>query len=224
MYAPPDAPTANAELWAHIRHALPFEAPEELTVSGDRWQDWEHPELLFSQACGLPVADRLRGKVHLVASPDFGLAGCKPGYYHSTVVTRAGESPAEGMALAYNSAESQSGWGAAQGLGFVPALASGAHVASMAAVAAGRADVALIDTHTLRLHGLPEGLATHGTTPPTPAPPFITAYPDFVEPLRQALAKAIRQASAARALGLEGIMPLPLALYEALPVPPPPAP
>ncbi|MEM1038235.1 MAG: hypothetical protein AAGI12_02050 [Pseudomonadota bacterium] len=223
MYAPPSAPGANAALWDAMRAAYSGEAPETLTDKRGLWGQWEHPEVLFSQTCGLPFRTRLKGKVHLVASPDYGLPDCPPGYYNSTIVTRQGEKPSAGMALAFNSAGSQSGWATAHGMGFRPATETGSHAASMAAISHCQADVALVDSHTLALHGLPEGLAAHGTTESTPAPPFITAFPERAEPLRMALRAAIAHApEAAAAIGLKGVVEIDAAAYLAVPNPPAP--
>ncbi|MEM6897007.1 MAG: hypothetical protein AAF576_06475 [Pseudomonadota bacterium] len=220
MYDSPQLRTANDAFWMALANALPFDAPLNLTRDRDLWEMWESLDLLFSQTCGLPYRARLSQRVHLVATPDYGLPGCPPGYYHSTLVTQAGKTPKAGLALAYNDALSQSGWGAAQGYGFVPTVETGAHMASLDAVATGKAEVAVIDSHTLRLLGLPPGLITHGTTAPTPGLPFITARQDWVAPLREAL-HALPPATYS-ALGIKSFVEIDAPTYLAVPIPPAP--
>ncbi|MEM8593099.1 MAG: PhnD/SsuA/transferrin family substrate-binding protein [Pseudomonadota bacterium] len=191
MYDPAHLGWANDAFWQAIRSELPFETPENLTRSVDLWALWHDPGLLFGQTCGLPFAKYLSTEVHYVATPDYGLPGCPLGHYYSAVVARIGDAPRPGARLAFNDRLSQSGWAAAQGLGFDPEIETGSHAASLAAVQAGTADVALIDAHTLRLIGLPVGLRSWQTTKPTPAPPFITARQDWIAPLREALQLAL---------------------------------
>ncbi|MEM6277183.1 MAG: hypothetical protein AAF714_09540, partial [Pseudomonadota bacterium] len=187
MYDQPPLQAANDALWSEVRSALAFPAPEHLTRSDDLMEMWTSPELVLGHTCGLIMARPLRGRVHYVATPDFGIDDCHPGYYNSSLVHRAGEKPAPGARLAWNDDDSQSGWGAAQGFGFTPTVRTGAHASSLAAVLDGAADVAFIDTHTLTILGVPEGLAFAERTKPTPAPPLITAREEWVEPLRSAL-------------------------------------
>ena len=221
MYDPPHLRAANNDFWAAIRAALPFDAPAKLTRDTDLWELWESPDMLFSQTCGLPYRTRLHGNAHIVATPDYGLHGCPPGHYHSTIVTRAGDTPRAGYRLAYNDAMSQSGWAAAQGYGFTSHLETGAHAASLKAISEGKADVALIDSQTLEIIGLPGGLATHGTTNPTPGLVYITARAEWVAPLRTALQSALTELNSdiRHALGIKGIALLDAAAYLAVPNP-----
>ncbi|MEO0678088.1 MAG: PhnD/SsuA/transferrin family substrate-binding protein [Pseudomonadota bacterium] len=222
MYDQPPLQAANDALWAAIRDALPFEAPEALTRHDDLMAIWTDPELLLAHTCGLVMARPLRGRVHYVATPDFGIPGCPPGHYASAMVHRTGEAPAPGARLAFNDPDSQSGWAAAQGHGFTPAVETGAHAVSLAAVAEGRADVAFVDRHTLRIIGLPGGLAVGATTKPTPGTPLITARAEWVAPLRAALPVAFAALPEAHraTLGLTGFEVLDIAQYHAVPQPP----
>ena len=224
MYDPPHLRAANDEFWAAIRAALPFDAPEALTRDANPLDLWESPDLLFSQTCGLPFRARLHDRTHIVATPDYGLPGCPEGHYHSTIVTRTGDLPKAGHRLAYNDAMSQSGWAAAQGLGFTAHLETGAHAASLKAVSEGKADVALVDSQTLKILGLPSGLATHGTTNPTPGLVYITARAEWVAPLRAAIQDALDEVSpdTRRAIGIQGVTLLDAAAYLAIPNPPAP--
>jgi len=87
MYDRPETMAANDRLWALVRDGLRargIAAPEALTRgAGAYWQAWEDPALVLSQTCGFPYRAKLHGKVTLVASPDYGLQGCPPGYYCS---------------------------------------------------------------------------------------------------------------------------------------------
>ncbi|MCH2075587.1 MAG: hypothetical protein MK180_01715 [Rhodobacteraceae bacterium] len=224
MYDQPQLQAANDALWQAIRAALPFEAPEALTRGDDLMALWTDPELLLGHTCGLIMVRPLHARVHYVASPDFGIEGCPAGYYSSALVHRTGEAPTEGARLAYNEPNSQSGFGAAQGFGFVPTLETGAHALSLEAVAQGQADVALIDRHTLRIVGVPEGLSVGGKTPPTPGTPFVTAREEWVAPLRAALPLAFEalEETHRNALGLTGVYVLDVADYHAVPQPPTP--
>ncbi|MEM1372922.1 MAG: PhnD/SsuA/transferrin family substrate-binding protein [Pseudomonadota bacterium] len=224
MYDQPALQPANDALWSLVRDALPFSAPEHLTRSDDLMALWTAPDLLLGHTCGLVLARPLRGRVQYVATPDFGIEGCPPGHYRSALVHREGEAPAAGARLAWNDDQSQSGWGAAQGYGFVPAVRTGAHAQSLAAVESGDADVALIDTHTLTILGLPEGLSVAALTSPTPAPPLITARAEWVAPLREALVSAFAALpdDVRTTLRLTGFPVLDVAQYYAVPQPPAP--
>ncbi|MEO0484630.1 MAG: PhnD/SsuA/transferrin family substrate-binding protein [Pseudomonadota bacterium] len=219
MYDPPHLRAVNDAFWTAIRAALPFEAPQTLTRSDDIWALWTDAALLLSQTCSLPYRARLRGRVHLVGTPDYGLPGCPPGHYNSTIVTRADTQDIAGARLAFNDGLSQSGWGNAQGLGAVAALETGSHAASLQAVVRGDADVAVIDSHTLRILGLPPELRARGLTQHTPATPYITSRAEWVAPLRAALAAALDTLVPAEraALGIRQIVDIPDAEYGALP-------
>lgn len=224
MYDQPSLQPANDALWAQILAALPFSAPGHLTRADDLMALWTSENLLIGHTCGLVLARPLRDRVHYVATPDFGIAGCPPGYYRSSLVHRVGETPAPGARLAWNDDDSQSGWGAAQGYGFAPTLRTGAHASSLAAVKNGKADVALIDTHTLTILGVPKGLVVAELTSPTPAPPLITAREAWVAPLREALTRAFEwlPEEARKKLRLTGFPVLEVAQYYAVPQPPAP--
>lgn len=243
MYDRPEVQAANDRLWAGIRdrlRAAGLAAPEALLRG--RWPLWDHwtaPDLVLSQTCGLPYRSRLHGRVTLVASPDYGLTGCAPGFYRSVLVARADDARGEpaafaGAPLAYNDALSQSGWGAIwehardHGIALVPALETGSHRASALAVAEGRADWAALDAQTWamirRWDDWSATLKVIGHTRPTPALPFITAAGRDPAPLRDALAAAIAAMPAddRDLLGLRGIAVIPAESYLAVPIPPEP--
>ncbi len=244
MYDRTEAHAANDRLWAGIRDRLRAQgeaAPDALTREGALWDHWSAPGLVLSQTCGLPYRAHLHGKVTLVASPDYGLDGCAPGFYRSVLIARAGDTrgaPPEfgGAPLAYNDALSQSGWGAVwehardHAIALNPALETGGHRASAQAVAEGRADWAALDAQTwamiARWDGFSAGLKVIGHTRPTPALPFITAPGRNPAPLRDALAAAIAaMPDGDRAvLGLRGIAVIAPGAYCAVPIPPAPLP
>jgi ABC-type phosphate/phosphonate transport system substrate-binding protein len=243
MYDRVEAQAANDRLWAGIRDRLRdagIAAPESLDRgAAPLWDHWTDPGLVLSQTCGLPFRARLHGQVTLVASPDYGLEGCPPGFYRSVLVARADDTrkaPQDfaGAALAFNDPLSQSGWGAVwefardRGIILRPTLETGSHRASALAVAEGRADWASLDAQTWamirRWDGWAEGLQVVGHTRPTPALPFITALGRDPVPLRDALGAAVAAMSAAdrAVLALKGIAVIPASAYLAVPVPPAP--
>ncbi len=242
MYDWPEVRPANDRFWASIAdhaRAAGLRLPERLTRDGDLWAQWEAPDLILSQTCGLPYRARLVGKVRILGSPDYGLEGCPPGFYASKIVVRARDratAPTEwhGKRLAYNERRSQSGWAsilnhAAQlGVGFKSEVASGSHRQSARMVAQGEADITAIDAQSWRLvqaHDPWAGdLQVIGQTEPTPATPFITAGhrdAETVRVLRHALRQAVAEVSAQdRAqLHLRDVVDVDEALYLAVPTP-----
>lgn len=207
--------------------------PEDIAAP---WTDhWLSPDLVLSQTCGLPFRAALKGKVRYVGTLDFGLDG-KPGDYHSRLIARPdfdGQTPCR---LAYNAADSQSGWAARFDTGpDTPHLSvsdiveTGSHAASLAAVAEGRADAAYIDAVTWRILKRVEPNAKRvravGRTSPAPGLPLITAKHIDPEPLRLTLRDAIAEHAFADPTlvgGLRGFVVIPEAAYYALPVPPAP--
>ena len=205
-------------LWRLARARLGY-GPEALswTASGDM--------PLLTQTCA-PVWDRrYRGRLHPLGALDFGVA--PRGLYASVLVTRIEEGRTLDTCaprVAVNDFESQSGWGALRGLPIREVAETGGHAASMACVASGGADLAAIDAVTWRLAPHPR-LAVRATTPPTPAPPLLTAFPDRAQALRDALAHAVRALPLAhrRRTGLRAFVPLTDAHYDGLaPLPPRP--
>ena len=242
MYDRPETMGANDRLWTLMRDAsrdMGQDAPDEL-VRGDMafMPSWLSPNLVFAQTCSLPYRAKLADKVALIATPDYGLEGCPAGHYRSVYVARKEDGfthvdQVAGLDFAYNEALSHSGWAApyadhlARGLPLRPTLRTGAHHASALAVVNGRADYAALDALTWELiqehDTFADQLCVIGTTPPSPALPYITAQDPA--PLRAALAQAITALpSADRAtLHLRGITHIPASAYLSLPIPPAPA-
>lgn len=236
MYDRPETAHLTDTFWQglrdHLRHqGIP--SPDTLTRDPDLWAIWTSPHLLLGQTCSLPFRARLHPHLTLLGNPDLGLPETPPGQYHSVIVTRRGaaDDPAARRRLAFNDPLSQSGWAAPVawaahlGLAFTDLLETGAHRDSAAAVADGRADIAAIDAHSWRLllahdTAITDRLQVIARTDPTPALPYVTAFPELAGPLRAALAAAI--AGHGAPLGLQGLVQLPLSAHLCLPLPPDP--
>ena len=236
MYDRPETQEANDRLWAGVRDRLGF-GPERHTRDDDLWPQWEHPELVLSQACGLTLPLGLAEKVSLVAAPVNDLPDCPEGCYYSVVVCRRDDPRREfaafdGAAFAYNSRDSQSGYGialshaAANGIRLLPGPATGAHRVSAQVVADGGADLAVIDAVTWemirRWDPAAEALRVIDRTAASPAPPYITADPAAAPKLARALAQAVAALSPAdrSLLLLRGVTEAQGADYAAMPLPP----
>lgn len=243
MYARPELGAAHARLWAQTRAALAargIAAPAGLSQQAGEWAVWEDPALVLSQTCGMPYRTRLAGKVQLVGTPDYGLAGCPPGHYRSAVVVRA-DDPRQTLGafqdatLAYNMAHSQSGFAALHahmapsGIWFTRRIASGGHLASARMVAQGRADIAALDAQTWRLIQRYEPFAAQlrvlAQTAPTPGLPLITGLHLDADTVFDAVQTAIAALTTTerRMLDLRGLVRIPHDAYMAVPNPPPQA-
>jgi ABC-type phosphate/phosphonate transport system substrate-binding protein len=246
MYVdPPPLRRATRMLWAHIRDSLraagldkvPEVADETLALE----DAWLHPGLLLAQTCGYPFATRLRGHVRLVATPCYDHPGCSGPISGSFLIVRADESAASladlaGRRAAINYRTSNSGHNLlraatapfAQGEPFfAQVVETGGHGASIAALAAGAADVAAIDCVTWGNFArfAPERVAALrilGETPKTPGLPLITrgdASDAEVALLRAALDQAAADPALAEPraiLGLNGFATLTDADYDAV--------
>ncbi len=243
MYDMPPMQAANDRFWAMIRDGLRsagHAAPESLTRGPDAyWPAWTSSDLVLSQTCGLPFRARLHGKVTLIGTPDYGLAGCPPGHYRSLFVARAKDTRKtladfQGATLAYNEDLSQSGWGAPSnhvagtGLVWGGLLLTGAHIASARAVADGRADLAAIDALTWELlkryEDWTQQLSVIEATAPTPGLPYIARAGADADLLFDVITVAIAALSAddREVLHLRGFVRVPPGAYLALPNPPAP--
>jgi ABC-type phosphate/phosphonate transport system substrate-binding protein len=243
MYDFGPARAANDRLWAGIRDRLRargIAAPDGLTRGeAAYWPAWTAPDLVLSQTCGYPFRARLHDRVTYVGTPDYGVEGCPPGHYRSVFVVRADDprdtlAAFDGARFAWNEDLSQSGWAAPQthaarlGLRLVPALKTGGHRLSALAVAEGRAEIAALDavTHTLLMQTEPAmaALRVLERTEPTPGLPLIAAASAPAEMTFDAVAEAIASLPQAdrSALGLRGVVRLPVASYLAVPNPPSP--
>lgn len=236
MYDEPEFAAANDALWtgveARLRGAGIAGVPARLTRGGPLGAVWTDPRLLLAQTCGWPLVTTLAGRVTLVATPCYALPGCEGPLHRGFVVVRE-DDPADtpaalrGRVFALNGWDSNSGMNLARAL-FAPlaregrffgaVVVTGAHRASLAAVASGRADTACVDCVSfglLRRHapGTVAGLRVLAETAPVPALPFITradAPPEETAALRAALDQP------AGALCLTGVEVLPAGAYDVL--------
>lgn len=193
MYDWPEVTPHTNRLWSAISqelNAVGVNAPDELTRPvSDPWAGWYDPDLLLSQTCGLPYSARLVGKTTLLGAPDFDLGDVGPGDYFSMIIVPTDSNAKtlddlKGRRFAFNMRESQSGWAALAALIDIPAhfgdlVQSGAHRASVQAVAEGRADAAAIDAVSwalaLRHDPAAQKVRILTRTPPTPGLPYITS-------------------------------------------------
>jgi ABC-type phosphate/phosphonate transport system substrate-binding protein len=238
MYDRAENAAAHDALWSLIRDGLRdrgVAAPDGLDRATDFMAGWGSPELVLSQICNLPYRAFFRDRVTLIGAADYGLPDVAPGYYHSVYVVRR-DDPARqlgdcaGYRFALSDPHSQSGWGAgvttASGIGLAlcPAVVTGSHNASLAALAEGRADLATIDAVTWRNQQRWETNAGKvrviGTTHPSPGMTFVTAAGRDPAPFFDAISTAIANLPQPHTgvLGLRGIVGLPSGAYD-LPLP-----
>jgi ABC-type phosphate/phosphonate transport system substrate-binding protein len=167
MYSshPPLAAATDA-LWAFIRDGLQQaglpDVPEALDKDVVYDEAWLRPELLLAQTCGFPYVKRLRGKVRLVATPVYDLPGCDGPTTRSFIIVRKTSEvqslgDARGFIAAINDPGSNSGTNLFRaaiapfvhnGRFFSSVVETGGHLASIDAVASGKADMASIDCVT----------------------------------------------------------------------------
>ena len=235
MYDRPELRPHTDALWSGIRDTLRdlgVAAPQTLTRNADPWDIWQSPDLILAQTCGLPYRARLHDQVALVATPDYGLPGCPPGYYQSVIIARSAALPDRPRA-AINDPLSQSGWSAlrvwadAQAMPLDRPFITGAHAASARAVAQGKADIAAIDAQTWRhliMFDQADPSLEIARTAPTPGLPLITAPTQDPALIRQALTTALAALpeKTRLALDLRGFAQIDAKAYLALAIPPNP--
>ena len=208
MYDMPFVSAANDAIWASVAARIEG-VPAHLDRSRPLGDIWRDPRLLLAQTCGLPLVAELAGLVRLVATPVYDHPGCDGPLYRSWLVVRA-SSPATTLTELRGSRAAINGWDSNSGMNFLRAAVAplavggrffasvgvtGAHLASVAAVATGGADVAAIDcvTHGLLVRHRPDLLAGTRVLASTPASaglPLVTAAATSdatVEALRAAL-------------------------------------
>ncbi|MCY0096527.1 phosphate/phosphite/phosphonate ABC transporter substrate-binding protein [Hoeflea ulvae] len=192
MYDWPEIRDATDTLWTAIREQLlqrGIDAPVQLQRPADPEPLWTAPDLLLSQTCGYPYANRLRGRVMLLGTPAHAVTGARPGHYFSVLIAHRDRLPEHAgdladRRLAFNMTHSQSGFAAPVRLlaagghaSWPEPLETGSHRGSIKAVADGSADWASIDAVTwelaMRHEPAAADLAVFATTPQTPALPLI---------------------------------------------------
>jgi ABC-type phosphate/phosphonate transport system substrate-binding protein len=216
MYDFPWLRAANDALWAALAARLRARGLAGVPDRPDRGSSlaeiWRDPGLLLAQTCGYPLVTELAGAVTYVATPRYAAPGCAGTDNRSRVVVRADSrvgsvGALRGARAAVNGLDSNSGMNLLRALVaplscggrfFGEVVVTGAHLASLEAVAEGRADAAAIDCVSLAQvgRGRPE-LATAvrvlAETPAAPGLPLVTrrdAPPEEVACLRAALAEA----------------------------------
>jgi ABC-type phosphate/phosphonate transport system substrate-binding protein len=237
MYAVRGAREHADMLWSCLRDSLRrggFGAPEHVSSITPRVDGWLRPDLILGQTCGLPYITKLCDRVELIGTPDYGLEGCEPGFYHSTFVVSASDRRRDlseffGATFAVNGKDSQSGYGAMMraaaplakaGRFFGRAIHTGSHDASMRLVAEGAADIAAIDSVTWRISKafdpLTRGLQSIGNSEPTPGLPFIVAMARFDSGLFDAVRAGIAALpdDTSKAFGLRDVVQLQRIDYE----------
>jgi ABC-type phosphate/phosphonate transport system substrate-binding protein len=185
------------------------------------------------------VTHALAGKVRLVAAPRYRAPGCEGSSYRSVVVVRARSTASaladlRGGVCALNDPSSHSGMNALRAMiaplsggrpFFASVRQSGAHLASLAMVGAGEADVAAIDCVTYALAARTRPALVSGTRPlawsaPALTCPYITrgdASDALVASIQRAVARAFSDPDLAWArdeLLLDGIEILPEEAYD----------
>ncbi len=173
-------------------------------ATGELTALWRAPDLLLSQTCGYPLVTELEHDVQVLAAPEFGLPGCAGVDYRSLIVVRqAGGADSlqqlRGAVAVINQWHSHSGMNALrhtiaplarEGRFFSRIVVSGSHMASIAAVQQGQADVAAVDcaTYGLAMRAAPERLAgvrVLQATAAAPGLPLITSRALRDEQVRQ---------------------------------------
>lgn len=233
MYDFPEARPATEAFWQAVARRLGVSAP--LSQPEDWMEAWRQPDLLFSQTCGYPFTHEFAGRLKLVATPHYAAPGCDGPRYCSILFAREHRPLPEflGAVAAFNNPDSMSGMlalklmfspFAKQGQFFSRAIETGGHLASLAALQKGEADVAAIDCVTVayarryRPDAL-EGLVEVGRSPQVPGLPFVTIAGDIGK-LRQALTAVFADESLAQireALLLDGFSLLAEADYAIIP-------
>jgi ABC-type phosphate/phosphonate transport system substrate-binding protein len=222
MYPFEPARRALDLLWARVHDRLGF-GPAELSWHVDPHDTWLRPDLFVGQACGWPLVTRLRDAVEVIGTFDSLVPDAYDGTYRSVIISRSDAPLAQQLApagtrFAINSDDSLSGCislhAVATEHGHVVdhPLVTGAHRTSVAAVAAGEADLASIDALSWAFICDAEPRATAalhvvGHGPRVPCLPLITAAAapsvsgePVVAHLRRALIGATAEPDVAAAL------------------------
>lgn len=221
-------------LWAAVRREVPW-VPTPLRWDGEVQDHWRDPSCAVAHACGWPVAAQLADLVDVVGAFTLTLDDAEGYRYRSVLLATdtgalaraAAPGPDPDLVLAANSADSLSGW-----ISLLAALGrpswpgpvrwTGAHVRSLAALRAGKAHLACIDSLTLA-HlraadpAVDAGLHVVGRGPWIPNPAIVVRRGTPRE-ARHALADALRSAvtdpAVGRPLRYDGFVALTAADYE----------
>jgi ABC-type phosphate/phosphonate transport system substrate-binding protein len=218
MYPFPGVTTALNQLWSRVRHHLGF-GPQQLSWDVDLHGSWRRSDLLLGQTCGWPLVSQLGDSVEVVGVFDATVPEAHDGTYRSVLVScsvpLAEQLAGPRLRVAVNNDDSLSGYVslrtvfAEHGRHLEVASFTGAHLASVRALAEGDADLASVDAVSWALIGeahpsMVSGLHVIGHGPRVPCLPLITAAhqvgPDgrpVVDHLREALSAACAEDDAA---------------------------
>ncbi len=241
-YDLPETRPAQDALWRvlarHLRRNGLRDVPRRLSRCSSVFRLLCDPNLLLGQCCGYDVIYGMSSNLWPVATPRYAAPGCTGADYRSLVLVRNDSDAAELRDLrrkvcVVNGFASHSGTNALRALVaplsrdgrfFRHVLISGGHLASLAQLRMGAADVMAIDCvlFALLLRHRPhvvEGTRVLCSSPPAPAPPLVAssqAGRSEVRRIRNALAGALEDPAgrdAAAELLLHGFEELPLPSY-----------
>jgi ABC-type phosphate/phosphonate transport system substrate-binding protein len=219
-------------LWRAVHREAPW-TPPTLSWTGDVQADWRSTACVVSQACGWPIATQLGAFVEVIGAFSFTIAEARGHEYHSILIARdphvlerVGDAD---LIAAVNSADSLSGCVsllASIGRAAWPGLTrwTGSHAESVRAVSDGTADVASIDSLSLRFitreqPALIEGLHRVGAGPWVPSPAIVVRQGTSTARRRE-LVRGLRAAASDPALGaalqIDGFVELDTRAYEAV--------
>jgi ABC-type phosphate/phosphonate transport system substrate-binding protein len=171
-------------LWAAIADRVDW-VPRTLAHSGDVHARWDDPDCVVNQVCGWPLVTSHTGTHRVIGSFSLAIPEAEGHHYRNTVMASTDTplvdlTPSE-LRAAVNSCDSLSGW-----ISLLDATTRGqpwpgeivlteAHVESLAALRRGDADIACIDSWSMRLveRDQPEllaGLHRIGLGPLVPSP------------------------------------------------------
>lgn len=234
MYPFPHLVPAWERLWVAVRREVPW-VPERLRWDGEVQEHWRRPDCGVAHACGWPVAAELGELVDVVGAFSLALPDADRYLYRSvlvaadrTALARAAEpEPDPDLVLAANSPDSLSGW-----ISFLAALGrpswpgtirwTGAHVRSLAALRAGQAHLACIDSLSLA-HlraadpAVDAGLHVVGHGPWIPNPAIVARRgtpPEARRALAAALGAAVADPEVGGPLRYDGFVELTAADYQ----------
>ena len=193
MYDWPEIRSQTEAFWDRLRAGLDLPALTHPVEMDDLLAIWRDPQTLIADACWGTVDLDLIGTQRIIGRRSYdGVPGGAGTTYRSALVARDGKAAGPGatavlpagldrMRLAANSVDSRSGWlSIAEDAQMDDAgvLWTGAHRASIRAVADGRADVAAIDCRSWQLaldhEAAARSLTVIGWTAPRPGHFFMT--------------------------------------------------
>jgi ABC-type phosphate/phosphonate transport system substrate-binding protein len=217
MYDLPEIRAATDAFWTAV--AQSYGVAGKLSRAHDWTASWRNPDLPF------------KGQLTYVATPHYDADGCDGPKYCSIVFARHALplDAFRGQIAAYNSIDSMSGllalklvfafWREEKSF-FSQAVETGSHVASLAAVQQGQADVCAVDCVTVALlqkhrASALQGLVEIARSPTVPALPYITRKADIFK-LRAALQSAIQTPHVGRDLLINAITHLAVEDYDVI--------